>query len=271
MGRSAYNIQRGVAIDKHYRLFYDQRMKLTDAVVLVTGSSDRMGRDIAMKIASFSASVVVHYHTDSAGAEHTASCIKEQGGIAITVQADLRTRAGVSHLIDTTIDRFGRWDALVNCASVFETVAIEEVDEQQWENDHALHARAPFFLSRALYLHRKAGEHDGPACVVNITDTQVRNPTASRPSYYSAKAALEDQVRILGRTLAPYVRVNAVAPGAIIPASASDEAYFGRLRGQLPFGELAKVEDVSDTVIFLLSNDSITGQTIVVDGGEHLL
>lgn len=241
------------------------------SVIVVTGASDRIGRLIAIESARLGASVVVHYHTDRIGAGTTVKAIERLDGSAIAEQADLRTMEGIETLVEATLSRFGRWDALVNGASVFETVGIEHVDEDRWEEDQVLHVKAPFFLAKALYAYRKEADLlFPPACVVNLTDTHVRKPTASRPSYSCAKAALEDQSRILGRALAPYVRVNAVAPGAILPASLADETYFSRLEKELPLRKLATTDSVVDTVIFLLGNDSITGQTIVVDGGEHL-
>lgn len=245
-------------------------MKLKDSVVVVTGASERIGRMIALEAASRGAAVVVHCHTDHANAEETVSLVGKGGGTAIMVGADLRSLSGVDALVDATLRRFGRWDALVNCASTFSTIPMELVDERQWDSDQDLHVKAPFFLSKALYLHRREHAYAGPAAVVNITDTQVENPTASRPSYYCAKSALADQTRILGKSLAPLVRVNAVAPGAILAASSADEAYFVRLENQIPLRRLASVEHVVDAVIFLLTNDSITGETITVDGGEHL-
>lgn len=237
---------------------------------MVTGASERIGRMIALEAASRGAAVVVHCHIDHAHAEETVSLVGKGGGTAIMVGADLRSLSGVDALVDATLQRFGRWDALVNCASTFTTIPMELVDERQWDSDQGLHVKAPFFLSKALYLHRREHAYAGPAAVVNITDTQVENPTASRPSYYCAKAALADQTRILGKSLAPLVRVNAVAPGAILAASSADEAYFVRLESQIPLRRLASVEHVVDAVIFLLTNDSITGETITVDGGEHL-
>jgi len=245
-------------------------MELTDSVVVVTGAAERLGRSIAIGLAEKGCRMVVHCHNDLNNGKDTVSRIEKEGGSAILVASDLTTMEGVEHLVRTTLDHYGIWDGLVNCASIFSTIPIEDVDGEIWMRDQNLHQRAPFFLSKELYLHRKSTHGKTPACVVNITDTGVRNPVPSRPSYYCAKTALEDQVVILGRTLAPFVRVNGVAPGAIIAASDEDIAYFKRLEPQLPLQQLASVDDVVATVCFLFGNDSITGQTIVVDGGEHL-
>ncbi len=247
-------------------------MKLSDSVVVVTGASERLGRMVALGLAARGSKVVVHCHTDTESADETVAIIQEQGGIACRFATDLTRMEGIEALANSPVEHFGRWDALVNSASVFRAIGIGDVEEADWQLDQDLHQRAPFFLSKALYRFRKNTEAvESPACVVNITDTGVRRPTASRPSYYCAKSALEGQSRILGVALAPLVRVNAVAPGAVIPAVRTDEAYFAQLEKRLPLGKLASPEDVVDAVIFLFENDSITGQTIVVDGGEHLL
>lgn len=246
-------------------------MECKDSVVVVTGGAQRLGRRIALALADQGCNIVVHYHTDAHHANETVHAIKECGGEAVAIAADLITMEGVDHLVTKTLEAFGRWDALINCASLFETVGIEEVDVEQWTRDQNLHQRSPFFLAKALYSHVKERSGETCACVVNITDTGVSKPVPSRPSYYIAKSALQSQTTILGRSLAPYVRVNAVAPGAIIPASPEDAAYFARLEERLPLGRLASVDDVVAAVLFLLGNDSVTGQTIVVDGGEHLL
>ncbi len=246
-------------------------MKLDNAVVIVTGASERLGRMLALALAQKGASVVVHCYHDTIQADATVTQIEERGGSALRVASDLTTMGGIETLIQRTIDHFGQWDGLVNAASVFSHVSIDLLDVAQWELDQGLHVRAPFFLSKALYDYKKRSKSAGSACIVNITDTGVRHPIASRPSYYSAKGALEEQVRILGIALAPLIRVNAVAPGAVIPANESDLHYFNELEHRLPLQKLPSPEDVVDAVLFLFSNNSITGQTIVVDGGEHLL
>ena len=247
-------------------------MKLQDAVIVITGSADRLGREIAITCAKAGSKVIVHCHTDIQQGTATVATITEKGGSAALVTCDLTEMKGIQHLALETIHHYGRWDILINCASVFTTIGIEAITTEQWEMDQHLHQRAPFFLAKALYEQVKGrAEGDRAGCIINITDTGVRNPVPSRPSYYCAKSALESQTIILGRTLAPYVRVNAVAPGAIIASSAKDESYFNQLTSRLPLGKLAKVDDVVDAILFLARNDSITGQTIVVDGGEPLL
>jgi NAD(P)-dependent dehydrogenase (short-subunit alcohol dehydrogenase family) len=245
-------------------------MNVPDGVVVVTGASDRMGRAIARAFAQTGASVVVHCHADIEHAQQTVHMIQAAKGNASLCVADLTTSDGVDNLVEHTLQSYGRWNILINAASVFHSVSLEDITIEQFHNDHLLHQMAPFFLSRALYLHRKSCKEERSGCVVNLSDTGVRNPVPSRPSYYSAKSSLEQQTIILGKALAPFVRINAVAPGAVLPASKEDAEYFSRLEQQLPMKKLATVDEVVKAVLFLCENDAITGQTIVVDGGEHL-
>ena len=246
-------------------------MKLENTVIVVTGASERLGRMLALAVAQRGAAVVVHCHNDTIQADATVALIKKQGGRAVRIESDLTAIEGVQTLVQRTISHFGQWDGLVNSASVFSTVSIDVLDEHQWELDQSLHVRAPFFLSKYLFEYRKKLTSSVPACIVNISDTGVRHPVASRPSYYCAKGALEEQTRVLGVALAPIVRVNTVAPGAVLAANESDQRYFNELEKRLPMQKLASAEDVINAILFLFGNDSITGQTIVVDGGEHLL
>ncbi len=238
---------------------------------MVTGASQRVGREICLALAEKGASVVVHYHSNEKEAERTASAVRQIGSEAIALQADLRHKADIEHLVATTIAHFGRWDALINNASLFSTVPIQDIDEKQWDADQDLHVKAPFFLSQALYMHRKERDYNYAASIVNITDTLVYRRPISRPSYNLAKSALAEQVKVLAKSLGPLVRVNAVAPGAIMANSAADTAYFERLAATLPLKKLATVADVVSSVLFLLTTDSITAEQLVVDCGEQLL
>lgn len=256
------------SIDKELKTPYSDFMKLDGSVVVVTGSAQRLGRAMLLALVEQGASVVVHYNQNREAALNLVDSLQ---GSAIAIGADLTTLGGIEELIVLTLRHYGRWDGLVNNASVFDRIPIDEVDYHQWDYQFALHARAPFFLSKGLYEHRKRGEYPSSGWVINISDTGVGHPSPSRPLYYASKGALEGQTRVLATALAPYVRVNGIAPGAVMAASDSDLDYFERLKERLPLKHLASVEEVVATLLFLATNNSITGETIVVDGGEHLL
>lgn len=244
-------------------------MDVKNKVVVITGASERIGRLIALKLAKLGAIIVIHYYKDEFEALKTVELIKQLGGSGSAIQADLTTMSDLNGLVTNTLKLHNRWDVLINCASVFKTVAIDNVDEELWDKDHFIHAKAPFFLTKALYLHKKEREEEG--VVINLTDTQVYKSSITRPSYNLSKMALHNQVQVLGKTLAPFIRVNAVAPGAIIPSHPNEEPYFDALKEKLPLKRLATGEDVVDAVLFLIQNESITGVSVAVDAGQTLL
>ena len=216
--------------------------------------------------------VGVHCHTKVQEADEIVKTILSAGGQAVCIVQDLRDTPGLPQLVDAMVAAFGRLDGVVNCASVFRKTPLDKLTLEEWNEDIAIHQSAPFFLARLL--HQQVSTQSGrtaPACVVNITDSRTQRPYAAAPSYLCAKSALEAQTKVLAVALAPLVRVNAVAPGAMIPSSPEETAYFTRLTSQLPLKMLAGQEDMFQTVRFLLENDSITGQIVSVDSGEHLL
>lgn len=240
--------------------------------MLVTGASGRVGSGLAISLARAGAMVGVHCHTKVQEGDGIVHSINLAGGRAISIVHDLRDTIGLSSMVEAMMHAFGRLDAVVNCASVFRKTPVQELTIQAWNEDIAIHQSTPFFLARLLYQHvATQTDRTAPACVVNITDSRVQRPYAGAPSYLCAKSALEAQTKVLAVALAPLVRVNAVAPGAMVPSSPEEAAYFTRLTAQLPLKMLAEQEDMFHAVRFLLENDSITGQIVAVDSGEHLL
>lgn len=183
------------------------------------------------------------------------------------VQGDLTDLPSLEALFARFVKAFGQVDALINSASVFPDIALEETSVEQWQADMALHAGAPFFLAKMLYQHIRNREATG--AVVNITDTQLSSPVASRPSYYLSKAALAQETTILAKTLSPHIRVNAVAPGLVL--SNGEDEYFSRMEKILPLQRCGTPSDICEAVSYLLSASFVTGVTIAVDGGHHLL
>jgi NAD(P)-dependent dehydrogenase (short-subunit alcohol dehydrogenase family) len=180
-------------------------------VIVVTGAAKRIGREIALFLAQKGFRLILHCKTSYNEALCLQKELQQKGFSSAVVQGDLTDTPQLETLFSRFLQPFGRVDGLVNSASVFSLKSITEVDVATWQQDMALHAAAPFFLSKYLYQHLVARNATGS--VVNITDTKLSSPTSSRPSYYCSKASLAEETRVLAVALAPVVRVNAVAPG----------------------------------------------------------
>lgn len=229
--------------------------------VVVLGASDRLGRAISLYLSQGGYDIIVHYNNNEEGARKTLSMI-ERGSL---LQADITTEIGIASIFHTVSSLV----SIVNCASVFVDSPFDEVDENRFDADQAIHQKAPFFLTQALYLYSK--EHNIHTSIIHLTDAGIQKPGTQRPSYYIAKSALEAQIKILSLSCAPYVRVNGVAPGLIISNNEKEEAYFNKRKEIIPLHRLATVQEVASSVEFLIRNEAITGHIIQVDSGESLL
>lgn len=236
-------------------------------VVVITGSARRVGRALAHHLAKEGYRVVLHCNTSLDEAHSLQQELHQMGYESEVVQGDLTDLSSLDALFARFVGAFGQVDALINSASVFLDTSLEDTTVQQWQADMALHAGSPFFLSRMLYQHIRKRETTG--AVVNMTDTQISSPPANRPSYYLSKAALGQETRILAKTLAPYVRVNAVAPGLVL--SNGEDGYFSKMEKILPLQRTGTPSDICQAVSYLLSASFVTGVSIAVDGGHHLL
>ncbi|MBI9096131.1 MAG: SDR family oxidoreductase [Sphaerochaeta sp.] len=240
---------------------------IQDRVVVITGAARRVGKALAFHLAKEGYKVVLHCNTSLDEANSLQQELQHMGYESRVVGGDLTDLEGLPALYNSFMESFGKIDAIVNSASVFHNISLEDTTVQRWQTDMALHAAAPFFLAKMLYKHCK--ERDVSGAVVNITDSQLNSPPANRPSYYLSKAALAQETTILAKTLAPYVRVNAVAPGLVL--SNGEDACFAKMETKLPLQRTGTPSDICEAVSYLLSASFVTGVTIAVDGGHHLL
>lgn len=250
-------------------------MNLEGATFLVTGAGRRLGRAIALGLAERGASIVVHYGGSRDGAEETAETVRGFGGDAWTVQADL-TRAEAGETVAAAIEAGpGKLDGVVNSAASFTSGSVEDLDAGAWDRIMAVNLRAPYLLTRAVLAHLRAtSERRGtPAAVVNMVDLSALHPWEGYAVHGVSKAGVLHLTRTLARELAPAVRVNAVVPGAILPAPDVDpESEEWRTWGErLPLGRTGSAADVVAAIRFLIESDFITGVALPVDGGENLI
>ncbi len=239
---------------------------LAGQVALVTGAGRRVGRAIAIALGARGMRVVVHYNGSAEGAHETARLIRDRGGLATLVQADLSDVASAEQLIDRTLDAEGALAALVNSAAVMLRSPVGETTAAQWDDMFALNVRAPYFLAQRA----APALRDAHGAIVNIADLAAFETWPAYVPHGVTKAAIVQMTRGLAHALAPDVRVNAVAPGVVLLPEGWSDADAEHLRRTTPLQRLGTPEDVAGAVAYLLEADYVTGEVIRVDGGRHV-
>ena len=234
---------------------------------LVTGGAQRLGRAVTRELARAGWGVVVHYRNSAAEAEAAAAEARAAGAAAAVLRADLDD-AGERHgLITHALQAASAPLAgLINCAAMFEHDTIDTLSEAALQRHIALNAFTPALLTREF---AEALPDGAVGAVVNFLDFKLANPYPDHFSYTLSKYALAGATELLARALAPRVRVNAVAPGYVLPAPGQSEADWRRLHDDTPLARGPTPEDVAGAVRFLLENEAVTGQTVYVDGGRR--
>jgi pteridine reductase len=242
---------------------------LEGKVALVTGAAMRVGAAIARRLHAAGASVVLHYRGSEADAAALEAALNAmRAASAARLRADLLAAGACEALVAGALERFGRLDILVNNASIFYATRIGTIEPRHWDELVGSNLRAPLFLSQAAAPHLK---RTGGA-IVNIVDIHAERPLKKFAVYSVAKAGLAALTRALALELAPEVRVNGVAPGAILwPESAHfDDAERERIVATTPLARIGEPEDVAQAVHFLASAPFVTGQIVAVDGGRSV-
>jgi len=242
---------------------------LNDKVILVTGAARRIGAAIVTCLHENGARVAIHYRGSADQAESLASHLNGiRAHSAVAVQSDLLDVDSLPLLIATVVDWGGRLDGLVNNASSFYPTPVGSIDEKQWDELVGSNLKAPLFLSQAAAIHLR----DSNGAIVNIVDIHAERPLRDHSVYGSAKAGLAMLTRSLARDLAPDVRVNAVAPGAILwPENDMTESIQQSILDQIPLKRAGSPEDIAGCVLYLLRDATyVTGQIIPVDGGRSI-
>ena len=237
--------------------------------VIVTGAAKRLGRQIALALAAGGWRVVVHYRGSQADAQATAAeCAALTPGAAI-FQADLGDEAAVRALLPTVAAQLGAVDAVVNNASLFEHDTAGSFSFAALDAHLRTNTGAAVLLTQALHDHVK--ERGATGAVVNLLDQKLWNPNPDFFSYTLSKAALEAANTLMAQAFAPALRVVGVAPGLTLTSHMLSDEKFEALHKLSPLGRSSTAADVAATVKFALENQSITGTTLLVDGGQHLM
>jgi NAD(P)-dependent dehydrogenase (short-subunit alcohol dehydrogenase family) len=237
--------------------------------VLVTGAARRLGREIALALAGAGWCVALHCRDSIEDARSTCKDCRALTGGAEIFEADLADEAQVRALVPRVVQRLGRIDAVVNSAALFEHDDAQGFTHAALMSHMLVNTAAPVLLAQALHAH--ATEHDGTGVVVNLLDQKLWNPNPDFLSYTLSKSALEAATTSLALALAPMVRVVGVAPGLTLTSHMLTPERFEALHKLSPLGRSSTPHDVANAVRFALENGSITGTTLLVDGGQHLM
>ncbi|GKS99045.1 SDR family oxidoreductase [Acidovorax sp. SUPP3434] len=246
--------------------------------VLVTGAAKRLGRDIALALAAGGWQVAVHYRHSEQDAIETVAACRRFSCASAHFDADFQDEAAVRGLLPRVVQHFGAVDAVVNSASLFEHDDAASFGFSTLEQHLRSNTAAPVLLAQGLHAHleqRAAGDGGDQGeihgAVVNLLDQKLWNQNPDFLSYTLSKAALEAAGTMLSLALAPRVRVVGVAPGLTLTSHLLEGEKFRQLHALSPLGRSSTPADVAATVKFALENRSITGTTLLVDGGQHLM
>lgn len=242
--------------------------RTTARAALVTGAAKRLGRAIALGLARDGWDIALHFHHSQAEAEAVAGEIRALGVRAGLFGCDLGDAAAAAGLVTRCVENLGPLGCLVNNASLFEYDDLASLEPAHWDRHLNVNLRAPLLLAQA-FARQLPESADG--CIINMLDQKLANLNPDFLSYTVAKIGLEGATRLLATALAPRIRVCGVAPGITLIARGQSEESFQRARRLALLGKSSEVEDVVDAVRYLVGAKAVTGITLTVDGGQHLL
>lgn len=242
-------------------------MNLQDRVALVTGGARRVGRAVALGLARAGASVAVHYRSSAQDADATAAECRALGVAAEVFPADLADAAACAALVERVVERFGRLDVLVNNASEFEPMSLDDFRVADWDRTLRVNLTAPVVLAHAA----RAELRSNHGRIVNLCDALTARPPGSHLAYIASKGALDTLTRALARALAPEVNVVGVAPGVADWPPHYSAQLRQRITERIPLRRAGTPEDIAAAVVYLATaGDYITGTVLAVDGGFSL-
>lgn len=234
---------------------------------MITGAGARVGRAIALGLARSGANLLIHYHSSDEGALETARSAEELGAQTALVQADLANPSEAGGLLQLAASRLGEIDVLVNNAAIFGDETLSEMSWKNWEKHISINLASPIFLSQAF--GRSIDSRQG--AILNMLDWRALRPGPDHFAYTISKAALAAATKSLAQSLAPAVRVNGLALGAILPPPGEVEKS-PELVENVPLNRWGELDEVVDSALFLLAGPTyITGAILYLDGGRHLI
>lgn len=235
-------------------------------LALVTGAAHRLGRVFALTLARQGYDLVLHHHRSVDAAVQTEAEAESLGAGVTLAQADLRDPAQIASLFQAVDACPSALQVLVNSAAVMTPADLRTLSVEDWDAALDLNLRAPFLLSQSAARRMTFG-----GLIVNVSDVGAQKAWTGFPAYTVSKAGLETLTRLLARALAPEIRVNAIAPGLVLPGGQVTPRAWERLVARTPLQRPARTEEVASALEFLLENEYITGHILTLDGGYSLV
>ena len=240
-------------------------MKLAGCVALVTGAGHRVGRALAVALGAEGMTVAVHFNSSREEADETVRTIEKAGGRATAFGSDLSKAGASAKLVGEVAKAFGALDVLINSAAIMKRHAFGTVSESDWDETMSINLRAPFFVAQSA-----ASVMSNGGAIINIADLAAYETWPSYIPHSISKAGIVKMTEGLARVLAPGIRVNAIAPGAVLLPDDWSDKTGERLSDTTPLRRIGDPQDVVDAMLYLLRADYVTGETIVVDGGRRI-
>ncbi|NEN85663.1 SDR family NAD(P)-dependent oxidoreductase [Paenibacillus elgii] len=246
-------------------------MNLRNKVALVTGGGTGIGRAACLALAERGAAVIVNYSRSAADAEVTVQSIKDKGGQAVAIQADISLDREVRHMVDQAVRQFGTVDLLVNNAGITRHIPMDDLEaatDEVWDELYGVNVKGTFFCARAVAPFMKSNKQ---GAIVNVGSIAGITGLGSSLPYAVSKAAVHGLTKSLARALAPYIRVSCIVPGAVATRWwDGKEEQMKRLAPQLLLQRISTPEDIARMICAALEQEAMTGQIITVDSGQTL-
>ena len=239
---------------------------MSSQLALVTGSAHRLGKAFALSLARMGYSIALHYRGAATEAEQTVKEVRSLGVDCLPIRADLTNPQKVDFLFSLVDEFHAPLKVVVNSAAIMPVGSPRDLELHEWDSALDLNLRAPFLIAQQAAKRMTEG-----GLIVNITDIGAQKAWSRYPSYTVSKAGLESLTKMLARSFAPEIRVNAIAPGLVLPSDVVTPETWQKLVERLPLKRAATLDEITTTLEFLIKNEYITGQTIVVDGGYSLI
>lgn len=235
-----------------------------DKAAIVTGGGTRLGRAMALALASMGYDIAVHYNSSGTGAAETAEEIRSLGRKCGTFKSDLSHMKSIKALTSKVFRSFPYCSLLINNSSIFEDIDFMDVTGESFDREFNLNFKAPFFLSQEFSRQKTA------KVIINMLDARISRIETGHFVYNLSKRALRDFTLMAAIALGPKIRVNGICPGPILPPPGKDMKYMKRISKNTPLGKAGSPDYVIKALKYILDNDYVTGECLFVDGGQHI-